>query len=87
MVRKTEDDCKAWTKVQIDGAIQAANDYPDLVDRIIVGNEDIEDDQYTDGAAMRQRVADDVTYIKGRLFPLVSNAKVGTAQMWAPVKQ
>lgn len=74
--------CKAWSQVQVAAAIKAANDYPDLVDRIVVGNEDISDD--ASGIKIQKRVFDDIVTIKSQLNN--KNIKLGTAQISDIVK-
>jgi len=68
--------CQEWTQVQVDAAIKSANDYPDLIDRIIVGNENLAND--TAGLKLQLRMVEDITKIKTRLNN--KSIKVGTAQ-------
>ncbi|HLX53979.1 MAG TPA: hypothetical protein VKR58_08555, partial [Aquella sp.] len=77
------DTCDRWTQAEIQSAITAANKYGyNLIDRIIVGNEDI-DQEFFDAALIRARVLKDIKTIKGKLND--KQIKVGTAQMWGTV--
>jgi exo-beta-1,3-glucanase (GH17 family) len=53
-----ESTCRAWTMVQVNEAIKSANQYPDLIDRIIVGNEDLNDSN------IKNRIVEDIKKIK-----------------------
>lgn len=68
--------CKQWTQSQVNAAVKSANDYPDLVDRIIVGNEDLQDD--TAGIKLQARIVEDINKIKSRLNN--KSIGIGTAQ-------
>ncbi len=77
----TDDICKQWTQAQVDAAIKSANTYPKLVDKIIVGNEDLDDSP--SGLIMQERLIDDINMIKRHLIN--KSILVGTAQTSATV--
>lgn len=66
--------CKEWTQAQVNSAIQSANTHPDLIDRIIVGNEDVN----VDNGQMRSRIVADIQTIKNQINN--KSIQVGTAQ-------
>ncbi len=73
--------CLRWTEDQVNAAIQASNKYGSaLIDRIFVGNEDL-----TVEDAMRQRITNDVIYIKKHL-PSNSGIKVGIVDRQGLIK-
>lgn len=68
-------ECEAWTQEQVKAAVKAANQYGHtLVDRIIVGSEDMHLNQQ-----IRDRIAHDAQTIKSQLKD--STTTVGTAQI------
>lgn len=70
-------ECAKWTQDQVNAAIDAANKYgPALVDRIIVGNENIMGGD-PDVPAIRNRMLVDIKTIKSKI---PNTIKVGTAQ-------
>jgi exo-beta-1,3-glucanase (GH17 family) len=68
--------CDEWTQSQVNAAIISAHKYPDLITRIIVGNEDIGDD--ATGMKLQTRIAADINQIKNQLQN--KSILVGTAQ-------
>ncbi len=72
-----EDICKRWTQTEVDEAIRASNTYEGLVDRIVVGNENL--GLYDeDNDKLLARMTDDINRIKANL---INHAiTVGTAQ-------
>lgn len=64
--------CEEWTEKQIETAIKSANQYPQLIDRIVVGNEDLTNQT-------RKRIIRDIGMIKKALY--ANSIKVGTAQI------
>lgn len=69
-------ECEKWTQTQVQEAVRAANQYGSaLIDRIIVGSEDMHLNQQ-----IRDRIASDVTKIKSQLKDN-KNISVGTAQI------
>lgn len=83
----SEDMCVQWTQAQVQGAIDAYNKYGSaLIDRIIVGNEDIgsngENNPTND--AMKARLTNDIATIKKATN---NQVPVGTAQTSGTVEK
>ena len=75
----TESECQQWTQAQIDAVKQALSAYKTnpipLIDRIIVGNEDLETN------FMDERLVKDINQIKAYIQQNgIQNVSVGTAQ-------
>src|SRR5260370_14334692 len=72
-----EANCKKWTKAQVDAAIALAKD-PDTADTVIgivVGNEDMFNDNGNPIPGIQKRIVDDITTIKGQVSVPVTTAQ------------
>ncbi len=79
------DNCKNLTQIEVNAAISAAIDaaktHSNLINRIIVGNEDIKNDE------IRGRLSKDIALIKTALAQAGFTIPVGTAQEYGEVAQ
>lgn len=88
----TENECRVWTQVQVQGVIDAAKTYgSDLIDSIIVDNDGAQlseaDPSYADAVNVRQRIVDDIKTIKKAMEDAgIPPIKIGTAQTIETVK-
>jgi exo-beta-1,3-glucanase (GH17 family) len=73
---RSAQECMDWTKPQVQGAIDAANAYPNLVRRIVVGNENLSNDAA--GQALVQRMVNDIKSLRAGIQD--KTIKIGTAQ-------
>ncbi|GEM_PF-1848885 len=67
--------------VAVNAAIEAAKNHSNLINRIVVGNEDIKNDE------VRGRLSNDITAIKTALAQAGAPIPVGTAQVYGEVSQ
>lgn len=70
-------DCLSWTAVQVQDACNAANAHPGLIHKIVVGNENIENNTRA-SQLIAQRMATDIGTIRACLVD--KSIKIGTAQ-------